>query len=283
MAAFLLDRMCVVRFVEPFSLKTVGQFVVPKPRPEAASRLFCFPHAGSGPAAFFDWPMRLGPEVECVFLQYAGRGSRFREKPWKDVDNLVQEIAHDFPGWEDKPFAFYGHSFGGVVAFELARYLKQAKDPQPDHLFVGATRAPHLESPHPPLRDLDDRSFVDQVQARYGGIPEAIFRDPDVLELFLPAMRADFAAYETYPFRWGEPLDIPISAFGGANDKAVTLESIRKWALHTTAAFDMNVLPCGHFFTASSVNNLIRSLQNCIARDLNGKSKQVGKFAGKAL
>ncbi len=238
-----------------------SEFVVTRAKPEAGSRLFCFPHAGGGPVAFYDWSERLGAEIEVVCLQYAGRGARLREKPCTSVEGLVEEIAGGFEEFRDKPFTFYGHSFGGIVAFELARWMRSAGLPGPLHLIVGATRAPQLPSPYTPIAELPDGEFVESVQTRYGGIPAAIYRDPEVLEMFLPAMRADFLAYEAYRFRQEDPLEIPITAFGGREDPAVQLESLEEWALHTVAGFDINVLPGGHFFPTVSASELIAALQ----------------------
>ncbi len=241
-------------------MKRTSPFVITRPRPAAASRLFCFPHAGGGPVVFFDWSERLGAAVECVSLLYAGRGQRLREEPRLHVEDLVSEISEGFPAFTDKPFSFYGHSFGGIVAFELARKMRRSGSPGPQHLFVGAARPPHLELPFPPIHELADGDFVSKVQSRYGGMPAAILQDPDVLEMFLPAMRADFTAYETYRFQPADPLDIPITAFGGSDDIAVKIDSLQEWSLHTVAGFDMNVLPGGHFFPSTSGRELMDAL-----------------------
>jgi medium-chain acyl-[acyl-carrier-protein] hydrolase len=249
-----------------------SQFVIAKPRPEASSRLFCFPHAGGGPVVFHDWSQRFSAEIECVALQYAGRGQRLREQPVTSVEELVEELAESFAVLPDKPFAFYGHSFGGIVAFELARELRRRRLREPHSLFFGATRAPHLELPFPPIHGLVDREFIESMQTRYGGIPAAIYRDPELLAMFLPAMRADFTAYETYRFAPGEPLDLPITAFAGAEDKAIRAESVAQWALHTTADFNIEVLPGGHFFPATSGSELSRALQTCIEARMNDRT-----------
>ena len=242
-------------------MERTSQFAISRPRPAAAVRLFCFPHAGGSPVAFFGWPERLGGSVECVSLLYAGRGHRLREQPRTCVEDLIEEIAGGLAAFSDKPFAFYGHSFGGIVAFELARKLSDAGRPGPYHLFVGATRPPHLGLPFSPIHQLDDAEFIAKVQARYGSMPAAILSDPEVLEMFLPSMRADFTAYENYRFQPGEPLSIPITAFGGADDSAVKVECLEEWSLHTVAGFDMNVLPGGHFFLTVSGKELLDAVQ----------------------
>lgn len=256
----------------PQSVSIEPQFFIPQPRPEARSRLFCFPHAGGSPIFFFDWAERLGPEIECVCVQYPGRGSRLREKPLFSVHDLVEEIGKGFPAIVEKPFTLYGHSFGGIVAFELTRKLRNFGYPLPNQLFVGATRPPHLESPFSPIHGLPDDKFVEAIQTRYGGIPPAIYRSPELLEIFLPAMRADFTAYETYCFQPNEPLDLPICAFAGANDTAVATASVREWSLHTRAGFDINVYPGGHFFPATSGLDLVCALQAYIDALQNGQN-----------
>lgn len=210
-------------------------------------------------------------EVECVCLQYPGRGTRLRETPVTSVGKLVEEIGKDIPKIVEKPFTLYGHSLGGLVAFELTRYLRRNGYPLPNQLFVGASRPPHLKSPFPPIHHLPDRQFIDEIQARYGGIPEAIYRSPEVLDMFLPAMRGDFTAYETYMFQEDAPLDIPIFGFAGAEDAAVSVQSIREWALHTTAGFEINVFPGGHFFSASNGESLANVLHTHIHAFQNGR------------
>ncbi len=253
-------------------MKHGSQFVTARPMPEAVSRLFCFPHAGGGPVAFFDWSQRFGGEIECVCLQYAGRGQRLREQPQTCVEGLIGDIGLDFSAFADKPFAFYGHSFGGIVAFELARQMTRSGLPGPHHLFVGATRPPHLPLRYPPIHQLADREFVESIQLRYGGIPATIFDNPELLEMFLPAMRADFTGYETYRFEPSDPLTIPITAFAGAEDSAVALDSLQQWALHTNSGFDINVLSGGHFFPTVSGLELIRVLKTRIGAHLRDQN-----------
>ncbi len=227
-------------------------FFLPEPKPAASIRLFCFPHAGGGPLAFFDWQARLGPEIECVTIQYPGRGQRIRETPKTDILALAEEVAGGLQAKSDKLFAFYGHSFGAIVAFETARLLRRQGFAGPRALFLGAVRPPQLPSPHPPLRHLPDAEFAAGVQARYGGIPEAILRDRDAMEVFLPPMRADFAAYETYLYQPEAPLAIPICVFAGEGDTAVDPQKLDRWREHTSESLEQRTLPGGHFFMSVS-------------------------------
>jgi medium-chain acyl-[acyl-carrier-protein] hydrolase len=239
-----------------------SDFFVAQPRPGAALRLLCFPHAGGAPTAFFPWNALLGQEIECLGVQYPGRGQRFREEPLTSISDLAHGIINRLTDVSDKPFAFYGHSLGGLVAFELARCLRRLGMPGPQHLFVGASRPPHLESPFGPIHMLPEGEFVEALQARYGGIPAAIYEDREVLRVFMAAMRADFTAYEHYRMVDEAPLQVPITAFAGAEDQVVTAASMREWAVHTDTGFELKVLPGGHFFPNSSIGTLIQTIRD---------------------
>jgi len=228
-------------------------FVTARQKPEAQMRLFCFPHAGGGPASFFSWNELLGPQIECVCVQYPGRSQRWREPARACMADLVEEI---FSGWGEIPenaFAFYGHSFGGLVAFEVARRLRRGAMPGPEWLFVGASRAPQLDLVQPPIHELPDEEFVEAVQARYGGIPAAIRADREALDLFLGPMRADLTAYERYSMEEEAALAIPITAFAGAQDRSVPPRCMQGWAMQTEAAFELKALHGGHFFTQDTL------------------------------
>ena len=237
-------------------------FFVAQPRPGAALRLLCFPHAGGAPTAFFPWNALLGPEIECVCVQYPGRGQRFREEPLTSISSLVDGIVRRFGDLSSKPFAFYGHSLGGWVAFEAARRLRRMGMPAPEHLFVGASRPPHLGLAFSPIHMLSEAEFIEALQARYGGIPAVIYQDRELLNLFMAAMRADFTAYEQHRLEHEAPLPVPITAFAGAEDTAVTAASMEEWAMHTDAEFESKLLPGGHFFPPSSIAALIETIRD---------------------
>jgi medium-chain acyl-[acyl-carrier-protein] hydrolase len=237
-------------------------FFVALPRPNAAVRLVCFPHAGGAPTVFSRWTGLLGLDIEGVCVQYPGRGQRFREKSLTSIPEIVDGIVRRFDDLSSKPFAFYGHSLGGWVAFEVARRLRRMGMPTPQHLFVGASRPPHLGPAFDPIHALPETEFIEALQARYGGIPTVIYQDREILNLFMMAMRADFTAYELHRMEHEPPLPMPITAFAGAEDDAVTAASMKEWAIHTDAEFELNVLPGGHFFPPSTIETLIEMIRD---------------------
>jgi surfactin synthase thioesterase subunit len=248
-------------------------FVTTRKKPTAPIRLFCFPHAGGGPTSFFSWNALLGPWIECVSVQYPGHAQRWREPVLASVEDLVEEI---FNSWEENPeraFAFYGHSFGGLVAFEVARRLRGATLRDPEWLFVGASRAPQLGLLLSPIHALPDEELVEAVQARYGGIPALIRADREALALFLGAMRADLKAYENYCMKEDAALAVPITAFAGAEDHSVPPTRMQGWEMQTEAAFELNVMPGGHFFTESGVNAVTDCVQNRLLQCIDQRNK----------
>lgn len=237
-------------------------FSVAQPKPDAALRLLCLPHAGGGPTAFFPWIARLQPEIECVSVQYPGRGQRFREEPLTSISDLVGGIAARIAEIADKPFALYGHSFGGLVAFELAKSLRRLGSPLPEHLFMGASRPPHLGPLLPAIHTLAEDEFVEALQARYGGIPAAIYADREVLNLFIAPMRADFTAYELYRLLPEAPIGVPITAFAATEDHTATPSTMQEWGRHTAARFDLKILPGSHFFPPDTVALVVQTIRD---------------------
>lgn len=237
-------------------------FSIAQRKPDAALRLLCLPHAGGGPTAFFPWIALLQPEIECVSAEYPGRGQRFREESLTSISDLAGGVAARIAEIADKPFALYGHSLGGLVAFELARSLRRLGSPAPEHLFIGASRPPHLGPLLPMIHSLPEDEFVEALQARYGGIPAAIYKDREVLNLFIAPMRADFTAYERYRLLPEAPLGVPITAFAATEDHAATPSTMREWARHTAAEFDLKMLPGSHFFPPDSIALAVQTIRD---------------------
>ena len=186
---------------------------------------------------------------------------RIAESPHDSIGEIVAEIMRNSPALGDRPFAFYGHSLGALIAFELARQLRREGRPQPCHLFVGGARPPHIGPILPRLHGLEEQAFLKGLQARYSGLPAAILDNPEALALFLPALRADFAAYESHVYWTEPPLSCPISGFAGERDALVPAGTVAGWEMHTSAAFDLQVLPGGHFFLEESCERLTHTIQ----------------------
>ena len=237
----------------------------PRPNPQAAIRLVCFPYAGVGPSVYRPWLTALPGHIEARFVQLPGRESRWREPALTNIPEIADRVARALAPHLDAPFAFYGHSLGALLSFEVARRLRAAGGPMPRHLFLGAHRGAQLPNPHPPIRHLSDDAFVAETRKRYDGIPQAVLDNPELLELMLPCLRADFTAFETYEYRAEAPLDVPMSAFGGDLDGYVRTHEVAGWREQTTARFRMRVIPGNHFFLQTARDQVIAALVDDLA------------------
>jgi medium-chain acyl-[acyl-carrier-protein] hydrolase len=210
-------------------------------------RLYCLPCAGGSTSLFQQWTRSAPRPLDIVPVVLPGRGSRFSERPLHSAPALVAALAASLEPRPRPPFAFFGHSMGALIAFELTRALRAHGSPLPTALFVSACAAPARFDVEPKIHALPDREFLDRLRTLRGTPPE-VLGNREIMELLLPALRADFAVCETYQYTPGEPLECPIVTFGGEDDAEVTRELLEAWRHESRAGFSSHVLPGGHFY-----------------------------------
>lgn len=237
-------------------------FIFPKPNPMARLRLFCFPYAGGGASIFHAWANTLPSDIETVGIQMPGMESRIMEPPIESLSLVVQTLLSEIYPKCDKSFVFFGHSLGALISFELTRNLKKRYGLQPLHMFVAGIHAPHILNQKPPIHDLPETDFLTMLQGRYSGIPEEILRNPDILELVLPGLKASLKMYECYKYEEDDPLDCDITAFGGDQDKNTRREDLEAWCHQTKRSFTLHMLPGSHFFINSERNHFLRTFSS---------------------
>lgn len=242
-------------------------WVVPtRLNPSAKMRLFCFPYAGSGATIYQSWWRSLPPTIEVCPVQLPGRGARLQEQPFTRLEPLVREVADGIAPYLDKPFAFFGHSMGALISFELARRLRRSPSmPQPLHLFVSGSGAPQLGPLGRPLYALPEPELLDELR-RLNGTPEQVLAHPELMALMLPIIRVDFEVCQTYSYIDESPLECPITAFGGLADVEVHREHVREWQQQTASDFSMWMLPGDHFFLHTLSSQLFHILSQQIER-----------------
>jgi medium-chain acyl-[acyl-carrier-protein] hydrolase len=224
-----------------------GWIKIPKPTFGARLRLFCFPFGGGGTSFYLNWIENLPSEVELRLVQLPGRERRLKERPFTHMSPLVAELATVFDVYEEIPCVFFGHSLGALIGFELARQLRRQKTTGPAHIFISGRRAPHLAEPGPPVHSLPQPAFFEAVR-RYNGTPKLVFEEPELWEIYLPILRADFSVLETYIYKKEDPLDCPITAFGGIQDSTTGYEELTAWREHTCKEFRLKMFPGDHFY-----------------------------------
>jgi medium-chain acyl-[acyl-carrier-protein] hydrolase len=226
-------------------------------RAQVRARLFCFPFAGGGAAAYYRWPKQILRHIEVNRVNLPGRESRLREPPATRVDPLVKTLADELIPWMDLPFAIYGHSMGALVGFELVRELRRRGHRLPAHLFVSGYRAPQLPAHEAPLSQLPDAEFISRVRRRYGGIPDLVANNKELMDIFLPILRADFSMTDNYIYKDEVPLQCPITALGGHDDPRVSRDMIVAWSRQTCMEFSTHFFYGGHFFIQDSESEVL--------------------------
>jgi medium-chain acyl-[acyl-carrier-protein] hydrolase len=224
-----------------------AKWLVGTTRPARRLRLYCFAYAGGGAHAYALWQDGLPPDIEVRAIQMPGRGARMSEPAPARMLDLVQQLAAVLAEQDATPFAFFGHSLGALVAFELARLLAARGARGPERLIVSSCTPPQVRDASRQLHTLPDDAFLEALAA-YEGTPPEVLAHRELMELVLPTLRADFALAERYVYWPGRPLQVPITVVNGAADPHVVLEDAMLWQRETSAECASVVFAGGHFY-----------------------------------
>ena len=208
---------------------------------------------------FRNWSDGLPADVELCPVQLPGRGTRLTEPPYSRLSLLVEALAEAILPLLDKPFAFFGHSLGSLVSFELARELRAKHQARPVRLFVSAGPAPQIPHRGLPIHNLPEGEFTAELR-RLNGTPAELLDHRELMDIVIPSLRADFALYESYRYLAGPPLNCPISTFGGLSDQKVSHRDLEAWRDQTTVSFSIRMFPGDHFFLKTTQPQLLRAL-----------------------
>jgi surfactin synthase thioesterase subunit len=241
--------------MDQFPPRPVNWFLRPAPRSTARVTLYCFPHAGGNASAYRAWPGLLPDEAEVVAVRLPGRESRVAEQAVVDPVAVAEAIRGDCGR---RPYALFGHSMGGLLAFEVARLLS-ADGARPLWLAVSGSPHPLARTAPPPVSGLPVDELLAWLRGT-GAVPEAMLSDPDHHDALLPPLRADCHWLESYAHRRADPLHCGITALAGATDPDVTEDGLLRWAQETTGPFVPRRYPGGHFYLADRLPDVVSDL-----------------------
>ncbi|MEN0136510.1 MAG: alpha/beta fold hydrolase [Rhodococcus sp. (in: high G+C Gram-positive bacteria)] len=224
-------------------------------------RLFCFPHAGGGPATYRHWHRALGPHVSVRPVHLPRRAGR---AGFTDVDSVAAALDSELAAHLAAPHVFFGHSMGALVAYRLACRRRATGHPLPRALLLSGYAAPHLPAPLPPVDGLDDAALIAVLRAA-GGVPAFPDR-PEFPDGRLPALRDDLRLCTGFRDPGDPPLSCPTHVFGGDADPLVGERELRAWGRHTTRLSGVRILPGDHFYLEHTPEQLFRVLRPLLRR-----------------
>ncbi|AHH99519.1 alpha/beta fold hydrolase [Kutzneria viridogrisea] len=218
--------------------------------------LLCLPHSGAGAAAYREWTARLAPALRVLPVRLPGREQRFTEPLLTSVKEIVTELAPVVLALPPGPYRLFGHSMGALLAYELAQAASAAGRP-PEHLYVSGFCAPQLAHTQPKLHELTDAQLVEYLKSLQG-MDSELLDLPELLELMLPVVRADFTVCGTYQHPDHAPLEIPVTVFAGSEDSTLPAGSLEGWREASTGPVRLHTLPGGHFYLTEQLDAVAR-------------------------
>lgn len=227
--------------------------------PTSRLRLFCLPYAGGSAAIYRAWIDALPAGVEVCPVELPGRGARIAEPLFVDMAPLADAVSQALRPCLDRPFAVFGHSMGAVLGLEVAQRLGARHGLHPRAMFMSGRNPPHIPLRVRTAHRMPDAELVEHLR-ELKGTPPAVLEHPELLELLLPLLRADFTVSETYEYGGGEPLDVPLVVFDGDGDLEVDHEQVDTWARYTRGAYRRHVFEGDHFFLHSRQAQVLTTL-----------------------
>jgi surfactin synthase thioesterase subunit len=234
-------------------------------------KLICFPYAGGSSAIFNQWKNYIGSNIEIIAVELAGRGKRIHEAHYKDFDEVINDvfslIIDEIKGNSD--YAFFGHSMGAKIAFELTQEILKRGFSGPSHVFFSGRGAPYvLGKDEKEYHKLPDEEFKQEI-LKLGGTPKEFFDHPELLEVFLPMLKSDFKLAERDVIgKEINPLPFDITVFLGKDEELIP-EQIDSWKKYTSENCTIHFFNGGHFFINDKVEEVVRKINNTI--QLNNK------------
>ncbi|WP_250404481.1 thioesterase II family protein [Streptomyces cellostaticus] len=232
-------------------LKSISELgASPEERVPGRLDLYCLPYAGCSARVFDSWRGWLPESVRLMPLELPGRGSRSAEPAIDSLPLLLQDLSSAL-GDRDGEFAVFGHCFGALIANELIRFRRSRSLSQPRHLVVSACRAPHLATPEERTHDLPFGELKERLRQQ-GGTPAELLENDELMELYVPTLRADYSIYDHYRVSDDGPLECPVLALYGEDDAEADRAGMEQWRGYSTGPFAIEPVAGGHFFAQTS-------------------------------
>jgi len=233
---------------------------VSSPAPVA---LYCLPYAGASASVYVRWKRHLPSWIEVKPVELPGRGRRMGERLETSLPAVLDGIMAEVAPQPGQSFALFGHSLGALLAFELTRRL-ETQGRAPLVLFASGTRSPG-DRDNERFAALSTDAELRAELLRLDGTPASVLAEPELMQLILPVLRADFRVVHGYASDSSRLIRSPLVALGGDSDET-TPEQMAAWRQHTRGEFVQHVLPGGHFYIHPQEPRLLGILERELRR-----------------
>ncbi len=232
------------------------------------ARLFCFSYAGGSASFYSDWSSFLHKNIGVYPYELAGHGGRAEESTLHTVESASKEAADTIKEFSDKPILLYGHSMGGIIAFQTSFELAEKYGTAAAGLFISASVPNYSQTSKMngiKMSELNDEEFCDKL-IEFEAIDKRIFRVKSFKEIYLPVIRSDFYMTENFIPTDNIKLDSDMFIYGGSGDKIISAQLLNEWKVHTNKKIQINVMSGGHFFVRQHKERICSDISNFVLR-----------------
>lgn len=227
-------------------------------------KLFCLPYAGASARIYLPWQKQIGEFIQIVPVELSGRGEMFETPFYNNINEAVTDLYNRLHSqFQTGDFAFFGHSLGSLIVFELCRRLKELNQKMPVHIFLSGGGTPDIpKSVDKTIHNLPDDEFANEI-LKLGGTPQMLFTDRQLAETFIPILRADYKLFENYQYGGINPLNVDMTILHGRDDQ-LTKGKIDGWKKHTIKSCTIYEIDGGHFFIHQKSNDVLKIINNVL-------------------
>lgn len=239
--------------------------------------LFCIPYAGGSAAGYYKWKRYFEKDIELYAIELAGRGSRVKESKYIDFKSMIEDIYTHICQVNSEqpsiPFIIFGHSMGGLLAYEVSQKLLECGNSVPVHIILSGCMPPNYKSNYN-ISLRDDESLIKSL-IPLGGMSQDIINNSELRDLFLPIIKSDYQMFIEYSgLDHTSLLPCNISVLYGRKDPMISEIPLKDWGNHTMNSCDFYSFEGDHFYLNTSTQNVIRLIKNISQKELsflNGK------------
>jgi surfactin synthase thioesterase subunit len=234
--------------------------------PMRSTKLFCLPYAGGSATVYNKWVKFLDKSIELKPVELAGRGKRYSQPFYNDVNEAVDDILKTICSEiEDSDYAIFGHSMGNLLTYELLNKLENQGYKDPEHIFFSGRCPPHIIKKRQNLYLLPDEEFKECILS-IGGTSEEIFESEELCNIFIPVLKADYRIVEEYVYspEHNYKFNCPITALSGNEDEGTSLKDMLEWEQHAIKGFNNLQFDGGHFFIHTQMQNVIEVINKAL-------------------